>query len=374
MTAFQWNESFVTGLGDVDAQHHHLVDLINRLGDQLAYNRLSEDDLEDLIRELVDYARYHFKEEEDLMERASMDARYVDGHKAAHAGFIDEVILLRKGLGEESPQAARRLLDYLSHWLVYHILGQDQHMAAQLTAIAIGASPAEAYQVEEEAADGATGPLLTALSGLFEQVSERNRELVQLAEVLEERVEQRTRELIEANHKLEALSLTDSLTGLPNRRHARNWLETLWTDSLTDECPLACIMLDADHFKTVNDTHGHDAGDRVLVEFAHTVRDALRTDDLAFRLGGDEFLVVCPRTDLAGGLQVAERIHQAVAALSVPAGDSHWAGSASIGVAVRVPQMNHVDELIQLADRGVYLAKQQGRNCIRSANLAGDQE
>lgn len=370
MNAFQWNESFVTGLGAVDAQHHHLVDLINRLGEQLADNLFSEDDLEDLLKELVDYARYHFTEEEDLMARASMDARHVDDHKAAHAGFIDEVVMLRKGLGKDNPQAAMRLLDYLSHWLAYHILGQDQNMAAQLRSIAVGASPAEAFAVEEETAEGATGPLLTALSGLFAQASERNRELLQLAQALEVRVEQRTRELVEANHKLEVLALTDPLTGLPNRRHARNWLETLWSESVSDRYPLACMMLDADHFKAVNDTHGHDAGDRVLVDFAHTVRDALRTDDLVFRLGGDEFLVICPRTDLESGLQVAGRIHQAIAKLRVPTGDSYWIGSSSIGVAVRTPEMRGLDELIQMADRGVYLAKEQGRNCVRSANIA----
>jgi diguanylate cyclase (GGDEF)-like protein/hemerythrin-like metal-binding protein len=370
MSAFQWNQSFVTGLGAVDSQHQHLVRLINRLGDGLADNRVSAGDLEALLQELVEYAGYHFKEEEDLMARASMDPRHVDAHKAAHAGFIEEVELLRKGVDTESPAAARRLLDYLSHWLAYHILGQDQNMAAQLKAIAVGASPAEAYEAEEEADEGATGPLLAALSGLFEQVSERNRELIQLTQALEERVQQRTRELVEANRKLEALSLTDPLTGLPNRRHARTWLETLWKESESDGHPLACIMLDADHFKEVNDTHGHDAGDRVLIELARTLRDALRTDDLVFRLGGDEFLVICPRTDQQGGLQVAERIHQSIAELRVPTGDSHWTGSASIGLAERKPPMRHPDELIKLADRGIYLAKQYGRNCIRTANIA----
>jgi hemerythrin len=372
MIAFQWNQSFVTGLGGVDGQHRRLVELINQLSDQLADDRLAEGDLEKLLKELVNYAGYHFREEEDLMARAAMDARHVDAHKATHAGFMDEVVLLRKGLGKDSPQAARRLLDYLSHWLAYHILGQDQNMAAQMKAIAVGASPAEAYDVQEEVAEGATGPLLTALSGLFEQVSERNRELVHLARVLEERVKQRTQELVEANRKLEALALTDSLTGLPNRRHARIWLESLWNEAESEGHSLACMMLDADYFKEVNDTHGHDAGDRVLVEFAHTVRDALRTDDRVFRLGGDEFLVLCPRTDLEDGIRVAERIRQAVSALQVPTGDSHWTGSASIGIAVRMPHMNRLDDLIQLADRGVYLAKQQGRNCVRSADLAQD--
>ncbi|NHA13397.1 GGDEF domain-containing protein [Thioalkalivibrio sp. XN279] len=366
MTAFKWNQNFVTGLGEVDSQHQRLVQLINELGDMLGENQFTQADLESLLGELADYAKHHFSEEETLMARAGIDPRHLQAHEAAHAGFLEEVALLQAGLQGDSAQAAMRLLDYLTHWLAFHILGQDQNMAAQLGMIAAGASPAEAFATKEAESAGATEPLLAALSGLFAQVSERNRELVKLAQELEARVQRRTSALVEANRKLEVLSLTDVLTGLPNRRHAMARLDALWEESCTGDHALACMMLDADHFKAVNDTHGHDAGDHVLVEFAVTVRDALRNDDLVFRLGGDEFLVVCPRTGLAGALQVAEKVLQAIRALDVPVGHGRWRGSASIGVAVKTAEMAHYDELILVADRNVYEAKQAGRNCVRS--------
>lgn len=365
MTAFTWNQNFITGLAEVDSQHQRLVELINQLGDMLGENQFTRADLEALLMELADYARHHFSEEEALMARAGIDVRHFELHQAAHAGFLEEVDLLNAGMQGDSAPAATRLLGYLTHWLAFHILGQDQNMAAQLGMIAGGASPAEAFDAKEEPGSGATEPLLAALSGLFAQVSERNRELAKLAQELEARVQRRTAALVEANHKLEVLSLTDVLTGLPNRRHAMARLEALWQESCAAGHPLACMMLDADHFKSVNDTHGHDAGDRVLVAFAATVRDALRTDDLVFRLGGDEFLVACPRTGLAGVWQVAEKVLEAIRALNVPVGHSCWQGSASIGVAVRTAEMAHYDELIRRADRSVYEAKRAGRNCIR---------
>ena len=370
MDAFVWNQNFVTGLAAVDGQHRHLVDLINRLGQRLGEGGVSRPDMDDLLDELAAYAEHHFREEEQFMVEAALDPRHREAHFAAHAGFLEEVVLMRAGVSDQDLAGARRLLDYLTHWLAFHILGQDQNMAAQLRAIAAGTTPAAAYEKGEEASSGATEPLLTALSGLFEQVSERNRELVKLAQELEERVQCRTVALVEANRKLEALSLTDVLTGLPNRRHAMVRLESLWQEGTDATLPLACMMIDADHFKAVNDTYGHHAGDQVLVAFATAIQHALRTDDMVFRLGGDEFLVICPHTDLGGALQVAERIAGRVRSLSVPVGDGYWQGSASIGVAARSGGMPHFDALIRQADQSVYLAKQAGRSCVRSAQLA----
>ena len=365
MTAFQWNQNFVTGLGDVDTQHQHLVELINGLGDMLGENVFSGADLEALLGELADYAGYHFSEEEACMTRAGIDPRHLEPHRAAHAGFLEEVRILQRGLREDDARSAKRLLDYLTHWLAFHILGQDQDMAAQLRLITGGMPAAEAFAHGGAVGEGATESLLAALSALFAQVSQRNRELVNLTQELEERVQRRTAALVEANSKLQVLSLTDPLTGLSNRRHAMIQLGELWEESSGRGHPLACMMLDADHFKSVNDTHGHDAGDRVLVAFAVAIRDALRTDDLVFRLGGDEFLVACPRTDLGGAMQVADRVQQSIRALDVPVGEGRWSGSASIGVAARRPGMASYDDLILCADRSVYLAKQAGRDCIR---------
>ena len=160
---------------------------------------------------------------------------------------------------------------------------------------------------------------MTALRGLFELVSQRNKALIQLNETLEQRVEQRTLALSEANRHLEQLSLTDVLTGLPNRRHAMKTLSQLWQESIAGEVGLVCIMIDVDHFKEVNDRYGHEAGDKVLVKLAQTLRESFRNDDIVCRLGGDEFFVICPCTSREGGSYVADLVLQTVNRMQVKA-------------------------------------------------------
>ena len=195
MDAFCWNPCFVTGLVEVDAQHRHLVDVINRFGELvMAETGATRPALDAVFVELADYARYHFADEEALMESAGLDPAYVEHHRQSHARFLEEVGWLREGCGEDGA-AAKPLLQFLTHWLAYHILGADQVMSRQIDAVRAGASPAYAVQNHGGSQDPATDALLDALNGLFEQVSERNRELVLLNRTLEARVAERTREL-----------------------------------------------------------------------------------------------------------------------------------------------------------------------------------
>jgi hemerythrin len=209
--------------------------------------------------------------------------------------------------------------------------------------------------------------LLTALNSLFEQVSERNRDLVQLNKTLEARVAERTQALTEANRQLDDLANTDILTGLPNRRYALQRLAQEWDASVREDKPIACMMIDADGFKTINDTHGHDAGDAVLRALAKQLQHAVRTDDIVCRLGGDEFLVICTGTPLAGAIKLAENIRGEVAAMRVPAGNGEWCGSVSVGVGARAAGMQRHEDLVKAADLGVYAAKRKGRNRVDTA-------
>lgn len=365
--SFSWNERYVTGIGEVDDQHRTLVDLINRLGALLTGSAgASAADIETLFGQLADYAVYHFREEEGLMHAAGIDVRHVALHCEAHASFLDEVTRMHDGLLDGNPDAARLLLRFLTHWLAYHIFGQDQVMARQMRAVAAGATAEEAFLATEKDHDPATEALLGALNGLFRQVSDRNRELVALNQTLETRVAERTRELSEANRRLEEMAMTDMLTGLPNRRQAMRRLEREWAEGGA----LSCLMIDADGFKQINDTQGHDAGDAVLRELARTMAHEARTDDVVCRLGGDEFLVICPTTPLAGALTFAAHLHAAVAQLRVAAGKGEWRGSISVGVAARTAAMESPDFLLKAADDGVYAAKAAGRNCVRSTQSA----
>lgn len=369
MAAFHWNSNFMTDVAEVDQQHMHLVDLINKLGEHLAGNDIVPEYIETIYQELAAYAVYHFQCEEELMQQMDLDQRHLDFHYKEHVDFLHEVTSMHADISSDTPDAAGHLLEFLTHWLAYHILGADQNMARQIKAIESGASAADAYRAEEHKSDSATEPLLAALNGLFHQVSARNKQLVQLNQSLEARVAERTRALSEANQQLETLSLTDVLTGLPNRRHAMRSLTALWNASSEDEQPLACMMIDADHFKEVNDTYGHDAGDEVLQMLAETLQQAVRREDIVCRLGGDEFFIICPGTDCETGLLVAEAVRKKVAALRVPTGDGAWHGSVSVGLSARSDDMVDYEALIKRADLGVYEAKRAGKNRVGTAPL-----
>ena len=368
MDAFLWNSCFITGLTDVDEQHHRLVDLINRFGVLIMrQDGASITELEVVFAELADYARYHFAEEETMMEAMHLDPRYVAQHRAAHASFLDEVTQLHGGVSANNRDAANSLLEFLTHWLAYHILGMDQFMSRQVAAIQSGSRPEDAYLDHSPSKDPATDTLLTALNALFHQVSERNHELVQLNKTLEARVAERTQALTEANQRLDDLANTDTLTGLPNRRYAMRSFATEWESAVRQGTPLACMMIDADNFKQINDTQGHDAGDAVLRALSKQLLHAVRNDDIVCRLGGDEFLIICAGTPLDGAMKLAESIRTEVAALRVPAGAGEWVGSISVGVAARTTGMAGLDELMKAADLGVYAAKRNGRNCVATS-------
>jgi hemerythrin len=363
--SFRWDKHFETGLVEVDKQHRNLVDVINRFGDLLSQREgASFSDIEKVFSELAVYAQYHFKEEEGMMTRVGLDSRYVLNHIQLHVNFLKELTHMREGITPQNPDAAEPLLKFLTYWLAFHILGTDQSMARQVRAIQEGKNSADAFLAEEVEKEGATEPLLHALNGLFHQVSARNQELQELNRTLEEKVAERTRALSDANKRLEEMALTDVLTGLPNRRHAMARLAQDWAESLRDDTPLTCMMIDADGFKHINDNYGHDAGDEVLRQLSVNLCYTVRTDDIVCRLGGDEFLIICPRTSLEGALYAAELTRKAIAALRVSSGNWEWSGSISVGVAERTSGMLGQEELLKAADEGVYIAKRNGRNCV----------
>ncbi len=171
-------------------------------------------------------------------------------------------------------------------------------------------------------------------------------------------------ELAVTNQRLQEAALTDVLTDLPNRRYAIERFQQEWQAANRSKRPMACMMIDVDNFKAVNDTHGHDVGDAVLKQTAQAIKSGLRAQDVICRTGGDEFLVICPETDLAAAMLCGERVRKAVAEVRLSSSVEQIKCSISVGVAARGMDTPDIDALIKRADEGAYQAKQRGRNCV----------
>ncbi len=201
--------------------------------------------------------------------------------------------------------------------------------------------------------------LMARLKGsqrLIEIKAARERDRINMSE--------QVKELAIAKRRLKATANTDVLTGLPNRRAIIEALEAEWSVSIGSGAPLSVIMIDVDHFKQVNDRHGHDVGDEVLREIARVLRANIRLGEVVARLGGEEFLVICPNTRHDQAVMGAERMRQAIERKLIHAGSFTGAVTASFGVAERLAVMQDSAQLLKRADEAVYQAKASGRNAV----------
>jgi diguanylate cyclase (GGDEF)-like protein len=212
----------------------------------------------------------------------------------------------------------------------------------------------------------APGPIyeVRSLSAALGRMATRLRSYT---EELERRVRERTEALEAANQKLSAISATDSLTGLANRRRFDDVLAVEWARAQRSGAPPALLMIDVDFFKQFNDRYGHPAGDDCLRRLATTLQScARRAGDLPARYGGEEFAVIAADMNATEAQRLAEKIRNNVAALGIPHDQSPYGVvTVSIGVALAVPDGRmSPDALLQAADTALYRAKQSGRNLV----------
>ena len=176
-----------------------------------------------------------------------------------------------------------------------------------------------------------------------------------------------TSELAVANRQLEMMANTDILTGLPNRRYALSRLDQEWDAAQRYNRPISVLMIDLDNFKNVNDTLGHDAGDKVLSHSAMLMKKVCRASDIACRLGGEEFLVIATNTEGATALLLAERIRIAILTHQPKDVTLIRPITVSIGVAGSVGNKPGWKELIKLSDSALYQVKAGSRNAVKLA-------
>jgi diguanylate cyclase (GGDEF)-like protein len=172
-------------------------------------------------------------------------------------------------------------------------------------------------------------------------------------------------ELARANDELRRMAVTDSLTGLHNRRNVELLLHDMFEHSVRLHEPLACAMFDLDHFKSVNDTYGHQAGDAVLQQLAGILKASAREIDKVGRYGGEEFIILLPGTVLDAAVTFAERTRQQVESHTFTFEGGSLRRTLSCGVAAFPhPRISHREALVKAADDALYVAKGLGRNRV----------
>ena len=198
----------------------------------------------------------------------------------------------------------------------------------------------------------------------FEELQARVRAMLRI-KALQDELKRRERDLASANAKLTRIAVTDVLTGLYNRRHLEQRLREMFDHSLRLHEPLAVVMFDLDHFKEVNDTFGHQAGDAVLRDLAALLRQAVREIDRIGRYGGEEFMAILPGTVLDAAVTFAERARQEVEEHLFRCDSGTLRCTLSCGVAAWPhPRIKHREDLVKAADDALYVAKALGRNKV----------
>jgi two-component system NtrC family sensor kinase len=220
MTFMAWSRHFETGIDTVDRQHRALVDLVNQAAPLLAAaGSTGVGSAGHLLDQLGRYATVHFQDEERLMQDAHLDPAYLAHHHHTHEGFVQAVTTMRQQAVQEGQLTGNELLRFLTSWLTFHILAEDQSMARQIRAMQAGMTAQQAWAAETQTdADAPHAVYTAALIDLFGVVTQRNRSLTEVNErlqhtqaqlaqanrVLEDRVAERTRELAQANDSLRA--------------------------------------------------------------------------------------------------------------------------------------------------------------------------
>jgi diguanylate cyclase (GGDEF)-like protein len=236
------------------------------------------------------------------------------------------------------------------------------------------------YDEMDQLVDAFNG-MQTALASAEQEKREAYEALLKARDELEIRVEQRTVDLREVNEQLnreiaermrvekvlEDAAMKDPLTGLPNRRTMTDYLNHELMRGRRNNTPLTVLMLDLDHFKTVNDRYGHDVGDAVLIETGQRMKDLIRGQDLLARWGGEEFIILLPETPLVGGKTVAEKICRRIAGEPFVIRETSVGLTISIGVATLV-EAQKAEEMVKAADVALYEAKRLGRNRVEAAS------
>lgn len=359
---FVWEDSFLTNNSIIDNQHKKLIDTINEaIKSTIDNTKYSKKAFHKLKDDIFRYINTHFITEEKIMADSNIYEKHSIEHLKTHHDFIS---WFKTNFEEDitSISQVNIALEYLIRWLAYHILNTDKILFKQIESIENGLSPIDAYNLYADNNHDSFDPLLKALKSLYYVVLEKNKMLERANIELEYNVRQRTNELEEANKRLEAISLTDMLTGLPNRRYLDMILNQYFENWKRYKTNTVVMFIDVDKFKQVNDTQGHDVGDKLLKWISEYLKVSFRKSDIICRLGGDEFVVICPYINIEDGVNAANKIISNLKTISGSFFSTFWHPSISIGLCCINESTQTIDEIIKKADKAMYVSKEKGGN------------
>lgn len=208
------------------------------------------------------------------------------------------------------------------------------------------------------------GVLLRQINDKNEEILTTNKALQSLTEELEKRVDEKTEALQKANAKLQELVTKDALTGIYNRYYFKRYLTKEITRAFRYKYALSVVLFDIDYFKKINDTYGHQAGDKMLIHITKAVSKRLRSEDVFARIGGEEFIIILSHCDISRARVIAEEVRALVASLRVKIQTQEITCTISLGVSSLVNDINTFESLFGDADSKLYQAKGSGRNCV----------
>jgi len=291
------------------------------------------------------------------LEAAGFELRACDDYVAARrlaVGFLPQLLLVDAAQGAVDVQQFCRL-----------VRATDWGRAIYIVVLSTTDSGSEATVLYSAGADAVLRPdmrpgeftaRLQAIERFLQLQDDWQRDRASLQQI--------ANELALSHHRVEQVSLTDQLTELPNRRFAMQALGKAWNLGQRSNVPMTLTMLDLDHFKGINDVHGHAAGDEVLRRVARAMQQAMRREESVCRVGGEEFLIISSGTTLKQMLVAAERLRRCVEAITIGFSSRDIRPTVSVGVVQRSPLDSSHDDLLSAADKALYLAKHSGRNCV----------
>ncbi len=346
---FPWNRNFITGIPQIDEQHHKLADLINELTRQLAKDDLVV--LSSVFDELQAYASYHFQTEESIWAPCFEGDPWFATHQKTHSSFLEMIFKIKNEQnGQSLREVVTKIVKFLISWLAFHVLDSDKRMAIVLQNVNAGVPLEEAKLISDVEMNGSTKVLVDTILSMYEDLSSRTLVLMR------ERVERQKIEI-----QLTELARHDVLTGLANRAHFEESLREGLIQADRNEQSLAVLLLDLDHFKNVNDIYGHPAGDALLVEAALRLTECARETDTVARLGGDEFAIIATNLKKAEGAgTLAQKVIDTISKPFNLDGQVVNSGT-SVGIAIYPSDLRDPDKLLTNADMALYKAKEDCR-------------